>query len=143
MALWRPVAYYMGTPTEPFERTTKAQAMMESLVWEINPTDTGKVLAKNIIIGMENTPPASASREFMEAMSRLLNGEELSDALDIPRSSPYYRTLIWGYCFCVMSISYVIPKIHFLNRPIAMVGRLAFPICLVVVFFFRDYYFLE
>lgn len=124
IALWRLVAYYMGTPTEPLEDTTKARAMMESLlISQINPTEIGKVLAKNIVLGLENTAPAYASKEFMEAMSRLLNGDQLSDELEIPRSRLYYRMLIWGYCFWVSAISYVIPKIHFLDRRMIGVGR--------------------
>jgi hypothetical protein len=117
IALWRLVAYYMGTPTDPFENTAKARAMMESLIiYEIDTTETGKVLAKNIIIGLENTAPAFASKEFMEAMSRLLNGDQLADELDIPRPNLYYRMLIWGYCFWVMAISYIVPRIHFFDR---------------------------
>lgn len=117
IALWRLVAYYMGTPTEPFEDPTRARATMESLlISEIDPTEIGKVLAKNIIIGLENTAPAYASKEFMEALSRLLNGDLLSDELEIPRSSLYYRLMVWGYCFWVSGMSYVVPKIYFLDR---------------------------
>lgn len=117
IALWRLVAYYMGTPTEPFENTMKARAMMESLlISEIDPTETGRTLAKNIIIGLENTAPAYASKEFMEAMTRLLNGDQLSDELEIPRSNLYYRMLIWGYCFWVMGVSFFVPKIYFLDK---------------------------
>lgn len=117
IALWRLVAYYMGTPTEPFESPVKARAMMESLlISEIDPTETGKILAKNIIIGLENTAPAYASKEFMEAMSRLLNGDQLSNELDIPRPNLYYRMLIWGYVFWVMAVSFIVPKIWFLDR---------------------------
>lgn len=117
IALWRLVAYYMGTPTDPLESTEKARAMMESLlISEIDPTETGKVLAKNILIGLENTAPAFASKEFMEAMTRLLNGDQLADELDIPRSNLYYRMLIWGYCFWVMVVSYIVPKIYFIDR---------------------------
>ncbi|KAJ6034321.1 hypothetical protein N7499_001529 [Penicillium canescens] len=117
IALWRLVAYYMGTPTHPFEDIAKARAMMESLlITEIDPTEVGKILAKNIIIGLENTAPAYASKEFMEAMARLLNGDQLSDELDIPRPNLYYRMLIWGYCFWVMGISYIIPRISFLDK---------------------------
>jgi hypothetical protein len=117
IALWRLVAYYMGTPTHPFEDIAKARAMMESLlITEIDPTEVGKILAKNIIIGLENTAPAYASKEFMEAMARLLNGDQLSDELEIPRPNLYYRMLIWGYCFWVMGISYIIPRIPFLDK---------------------------
>ncbi|KAJ5795281.1 hypothetical protein N7457_001880, partial [Penicillium paradoxum] len=117
IALWRLVAHYMGTPTDPFESTVKARALMESfLVSEIAPTETGKILAKNIIIGLENTAPIYASKEFMEAMSRILNGDQLADALEIPRSNLYHRMLIWGYIFWVMAISYLVPRIYFLDR---------------------------
>ena len=52
----------------------------------------------------------------MEAMTRLLNGDQLADELDIPRSNLYYRMLIWGYCFWVMVVSYIVPKIYFIDR---------------------------
>ncbi|KAJ5602393.1 hypothetical protein N7537_005349 [Penicillium hordei] len=124
IALWRLVAYYMGTPTDPFASTEKARVMMESLlISEIDPTETGKVLAKNIIIGLENTAPTFASKEFMEAMTRLLNGDQLADELDIPRSSLYYRMLIWGYCFWVMAVSYIVPKIYFVDRMMISLRR--------------------
>ncbi|KAJ5547768.1 hypothetical protein N7513_005002 [Penicillium frequentans] len=117
IALWRLVAWYMGTPTDLFEDTQTAKATMESLlISEIDPTDVGRVLAKNIILGLENTAPAYASKEFMEALSRLLNGERLSDELEIPRSSLYYKVLIWGYCFWVSGTSFIIPRIHFIDR---------------------------
>ncbi|KAJ5222095.1 uncharacterized protein N7469_010982 [Penicillium citrinum] len=117
IALWRLVAYYMGTPTEPFEDPVRARATMESLlISEIDPTEIGKVLARNIIIGLENTAPAYASKEFMEALSRLLNGELLSNELEIPKSSLYYRIMIWGYCFWVSGMAYIVPKIYFLDR---------------------------
>lgn len=117
IALWRLVAWYMGTPTDLFVDTQTAKATMESLlISEIDPTDVGRVLAKNIILGLENTAPAYASKEFMEALTRLLNGERLSDELEIPRSSLYYRVLIWGYCFWVSGTSFIIPRIHFMDR---------------------------
>ncbi|KAH8430682.1 oxygenase MpaB family protein [Aspergillus melleus] len=107
LALWRLVAYYMGTPTEPFRSPATGRAMMESLlVSEINPTDVGKILAQNIILGLENTAPTYASKEFMEAMARHLNGHMLSDRLDLPRPNWYYQALIYGYCFVVMGVCY-------------------------------------
>lgn len=109
VALWRLVGHYLGTPTEPFESIPKAKAMMESLLAsEINPTDTGKILAKNIILSLENTAPSYASKEFMEAMTRKLNGDQLCDSLDIPRPGIYYRALIFGYCVVVMAFAYIV-----------------------------------
>ncbi|KAH8691592.1 hypothetical protein BGW36DRAFT_439393 [Talaromyces proteolyticus] len=107
IALWRLVGYYMGTPNEAFATTATARAMMESLlVSEVHPKETGIVLAKNIVIGLENTFPTFTSKEFMDAMARQLNGDQLADDLDIPRTSLYYQILIYGYCFVVMTIAY-------------------------------------
>ncbi|KAB8256614.1 hypothetical protein BDV32DRAFT_141056 [Aspergillus pseudonomiae] len=107
IALWRLVAYYMGTPTECFETTARARAMMESIsVSELDPTDTGRILAQNIIIGLENTAPTYASKEYLEAMARKLNGDELSDRLDLPRPSLYYQALVYGHCIMVMATCY-------------------------------------
>ncbi|KAE8154197.1 hypothetical protein BDV25DRAFT_126677 [Aspergillus avenaceus] len=107
IALWRLVAFYMGTPTEPFKTTARARAMMESLsLSELDPTDTGKILAHNIIIGLENTAPTYASKEYMEAMARQLNGDELSDRLALPRPALYYQALVYGHCFVVMVSCY-------------------------------------
>ncbi|KAA8642925.1 hypothetical protein EYZ11_009661 [Aspergillus tanneri] len=107
LALWRLVAHYMGTPTHSLQSRATSRAMMESLlVSEINPTDIGKILAQNIILGLENTAPIYASKEFMEAMARRLNGNKLSDKLDLPRPSIYYQALVYGYCFVVMGLCY-------------------------------------
>jgi hypothetical protein len=115
IALWRLVAHYMGTPTEPFETAAQGRVMMESLsVSELDPTETGKVLAQNILLGLENTAPTYASKEFLEAMARKLNGDELSDRLDLPRPALYYRVLVYGYCIAVMAACYglrMFPKI--------------------------------
>ncbi|OOG00069.1 hypothetical protein ASPCADRAFT_161577 [Aspergillus carbonarius ITEM 5010] len=107
IALWRLVAYYMGTPDTPFASQPAGRAMMESLtVSEFDPTDVSKLLAHNIILGLEKTAPTYASKEFMEAMARHLNGRQLSDRLDIPRTNIYYQALIYGYCFVVIGLTY-------------------------------------
>lgn len=109
IALWRLVAYYMGSPTYPFETRESSRATMESLlVSEIEPTAMSKVLARNIILSLENTPPTYASRGFMEAMARRLNGGLLSDRLDIPAPNIYYRLLIYGYCVFVIAFAYAV-----------------------------------
>ncbi|KAK9435504.1 hypothetical protein VB005_10301 [Metarhizium brunneum] len=35
----------------------------------------GRMLARNIATGLENTAPAYASKQYMDAMTRLLNGD--------------------------------------------------------------------
>ncbi|BAE56627.1 unnamed protein product [Aspergillus oryzae RIB40] len=117
IALWRLVAWYMGAPAEPFESAAKAKIWSESLlINEFAPTDTGRILAKNIVIGMENTAPTYASKEFMDALARLLNGDQLSDELHIPQTSLYYRMLMWGYCLSVKLQAKALPNIGFIEK---------------------------
>ncbi|KIX01120.1 uncharacterized protein Z518_10186 [Rhinocladiella mackenziei CBS 650.93] len=52
IALWRLVAFYMGTPTEFFSTPVKAKAIMESVyLYEYKPSPTSMSLARNIICG--------------------------------------------------------------------------------------------
>lgn len=124
IALWRLVAFYMGTPTDCFETTAQARAMMESLsVSEIDPTDTGRILAQNIILGLEYTAPTYASKEYLEAMARKLNGDELSDSLNLPRPSLYYQALVYGQCILVMAACYGLRVFPMLDQAIIELRR--------------------
>ncbi|KAL4904971.1 hypothetical protein BDW74DRAFT_24684 [Aspergillus multicolor] len=117
IAVWRLVAWYMGAPTEPFENAAKAKVVSESLlVNEFEPTDTGRILARNIAIGLENTAPIYASLEYMDALTRLLNGDQLADELHIPKTGVWHRMLMWGYCFWVQVQSKTIPVIPAVDR---------------------------
>lgn len=117
IALWRLVAYYMGTPTSYFSTPSRARAIMESLmIEEIKPSETGKVLANNIIISLQNQPPAYASREFLVASARWLNGDELADELGLERVSGYYRALVAGQCLFFMGVCYTYRSVGWLDR---------------------------
>lgn len=106
VALWRYIAYIMGCPTEPyFETPENAKAVMEMLLsTEVNPSDTGKLLANNIIKSLDDQPPGYASADFLIAGARWLNGNELGDRLGLARPSWYYWALIAGQnlFFCVL-----------------------------------------
>jgi hypothetical protein len=109
IALWRLVALYVGTPTAWFETPEKAKVIMESiLISEISPTETSKVLANNIITSLQDTPPTYASRDFLCASARWLNGHELADRLGLDRPGFYYYALMAGQCifFVVMCYTY-------------------------------------
>jgi hypothetical protein len=117
VALWRLIAHYTGTPTEPFETPDKARAIMESLLMnEINPTETSKVLAANIIRCLEAQPPAFASRSMLEVSARWLNGNELCDALGLGHPSLYYWGLMAGQCIFFMALCYTYRSIPYLDR---------------------------
>lgn len=117
IALWRLVAHYVGTPTDYFETPEKAKCMMESLlVSEIQPTETSKVLANNIILSLQEKPPTYASRDFLNASARWLNGNELADALGIGRPGLYYWALMAGQCIFFCCICYTYRSIPYLDR---------------------------
>jgi hypothetical protein len=107
IALWRLVAYYVGAPTEPFASPAKAKLMMESiLLSEVVPTETSKVLANNIILSLQGQAPTYASRDFLNANARWLNGHELADALGLGRPGIYYYALVAGQCVFFMALCY-------------------------------------
>ena len=117
IALWRLIAHYTGTPTDPFETPEKAKAIMESIVMrEIQPSQTSKLLAGNIIKCLEAQPPAYASRSFLEVNARWLNGNELSDALGLGQPSIYYWALMGGQCLFFMALCYFYRSFRSLDR---------------------------
>jgi hypothetical protein len=117
LALWRLVAHYIGTPPEYFETPERAKSMMESLlISEIRPSETSKVLANNIILSLQRQPPAYASRDFLIASARWLNGDELADALGLGRPSLYYKALVAGQCIFFVFICYTYRSIPYLDR---------------------------
>ena len=115
--LWRYVAYLMGTPTGFFETPEKARTIMEVLLlYEINPSDTSRILANNVIKCLMAQPPTYASKPFLEASSRWLNGNELCDGLGLGRPSIYYSCLVGGQCLFFMALCYTYRLIPHLDR---------------------------
>lgn len=117
IALWRLVAYYTGTPTEWFATSRQAKMLMESLIlYELDPSETSKVLAGNVIRSLEAQPPSYASRSFLEVNARWLNGNELCDALGLGRPSASYWALMAGQCLFFMFICYTHRSVPSLDR---------------------------
>ena len=135
LALWRLVAHYIGTPTDAFSSPSLAKAMMESLlISEINPSETSKVLANNIILSLQSQPPAYASREFLLASARWLNGDELADALALEKPSFYYKALVAGQCIFFVVVCYTYRSIPYLDRKKLKVRLYSLYICLCSLF---------
>lgn len=108
IALWRLVAHYIGTPTTYFSSPKCARAIMESiLITEVNPSPTSRILANNIIQSLHNQSPSYASRDFLSAGARWLNGNELGDALGLPRPSFYYWALVAGQCLFFIGLTFL------------------------------------
>ncbi|KAK1730620.1 tat pathway signal sequence [Colletotrichum acutatum] len=107
LALWRYVAYIMGTPTDAFSTLKRAKATMESLLAsEIQPSDTSRALANNVLTGLAEQPPSHVSREFLAAETYWLNGAKLARALAVERPPFYYSLLILGQCLFFMFMCY-------------------------------------
>ncbi|KXH51237.1 tat pathway signal sequence [Colletotrichum simmondsii] len=107
LALWRYVAYIMGTPTDAFSSLGRARATMESLLAsEIQPSDTSRALANNVLTGLAEQPPWHVSREFLAAETYWLNGPKLARALAVEKPPFYYSLLILGQCLFFMFMCY-------------------------------------
>jgi hypothetical protein len=108
LALWRYVAYLMGTPHDWLETPEKAKAMTESLlVSEIKPTAKSGNLANNIIYGFEGVAPIYASKGFLAAQTWWLNGSQLSRELKIEQPSIYHFALVFSQCCMFMFFAYL------------------------------------
>ncbi|KAF2839537.1 hypothetical protein M501DRAFT_973024 [Patellaria atrata CBS 101060] len=107
VALWRYIAYVIGCPADMFEAPAKAKAVMETLLYyEVQPTETSKILASNIIKSLQDRAPSFASADMLVAGARWLNGNELIDRLGLPRPGLYYWALMAGQCLFFMFMCY-------------------------------------
>ncbi|KAL6235542.1 hypothetical protein BDW75DRAFT_230267 [Aspergillus navahoensis] len=106
IALRRLVMYYMGSPHEVFEDKPTAKAFMEIVLYfeKLTPNRSDKFLRKTL---PSFTTPSFASKHFMKAMARHLNGDKQADGVDIPKTSLYYQTFMYGYCYLVIMIAYM------------------------------------
>lgn len=133
LALWRYVGYLLGIP-EALSATyladwRAAKAFFESLILaELVPTAGGGVLANNILTSLSAQPPTFASREFMCAEARWLNGAALCDELGIARPRWWYRALVGAQCVYFMVVCYVkrlVPAWDEKNREVSGCWELA------------------
>ena len=117
IALWRYIAYLTGTPSDCFETPEKARQALETLLlYEMNPTDTSKILVHNVIECLALQPPNYPSREYLEAFARWLNGDALCDALGLGRPGWYYWSLVAGQVMLSMWVSYTTRAFRRLDR---------------------------
>ncbi|KAF2114669.1 hypothetical protein BDV96DRAFT_613265 [Lophiotrema nucula] len=117
VALWRYIGYLLGTPTYHFETPARAKAIMESLlINEVHPSDMSKLMANNIIRALEKQPPTYVSPDMLVASARWLNGNDLADALGLPRVSWYYWALMTGQCLFFMALCYSYRSIPYLDK---------------------------
>lgn len=117
LALWRYIGHVIGCPDGLLDTPEKSKRLMESLLlYEIQPTETSKVLANNIIKSLAGAPPGYTSAEFLIASARWLNGNDLCDELGLMRPGPYYWMLMAGQCLFFAFWSYTYRSVPHLDR---------------------------
>lgn len=117
VALWRYLAYLIGAPTEFFETPERARKFQEAvLAYEINPTDTSRLLAQGLVKGLERQPPLYYSADMIIAGARFLNGDKLVDELGLYRPGAFYRTMISIQMLIYMAVVYTVREIPVLDR---------------------------
>jgi hypothetical protein len=97
IAVFRYLAYVLGTPSHYFATQTKAKAVMESLYYyETKPSPKSEIVLTNFINCLADSPPFNVSKSFLEAGGRWFNGHELCDELKVRRPSAFFYVLFQG-----------------------------------------------
>ncbi|PWY75124.1 transcriptional regulator [Aspergillus heteromorphus CBS 117.55] len=109
IALFRYLAFLLGTPTSYFETVEKGKRTMESLlVHELRTTDTSRTVAFNFVECVTNLPtPFQISKAFIEAGSRWINGDELCDELELGKPGALAYLSFSGHCILVTVIAWL------------------------------------
>jgi ribosomal protein S28E/S33 len=106
IALFRYLGYVLGTPDHYFDTVPKAKAAMESmLIHELHVTPTSLIVGHNFIECLKDLPPFNISTQFIEAGSRVLNGDDLCDSLGLGRPGWYSYACFRGHCWLVQSLA--------------------------------------
>ncbi|OAL44227.1 hypothetical protein IQ07DRAFT_636300 [Pyrenochaeta sp. DS3sAY3a] len=117
LALWRWIAYVLGTPHYVLETPERAHATMESMLYDcMKPTDNSRALVRNLITALDGVAPVYAPREFFEAGARYINGDELCDDIGLQRPGLYWQAVIRGQCWLLAIITYLSRSIPALDR---------------------------
>jgi hypothetical protein len=102
IALWRYIGYLLGTPTDYFSSVAQAKATMDSmLLHERQLTPTSLIVGYNFVQSIKDVPPVNVSKGFIEAGSRVMNGDEFCDSLDFDRPGFIHYACFQGHCWLV------------------------------------------
>lgn len=106
IAVWRYVGYILGVPGEYFNSVERSKAIMESMLYhEFRVTDTSKSLGHNFIQCLVDLPPVNISKEFIEAGSRVINGDRICDQLELGSPGYIAYASFRGYCWLVQLLN--------------------------------------
>ncbi|KAJ5971062.1 uncharacterized protein N7479_000980 [Penicillium vulpinum] len=106
LALFRYIAYVMGTPDSFFKGTEQSKATMESIMMcEPEPTESSKSIGANFVTAIQDYPGVNVSKPMLEVGCRVLNGEELGDKMGFSRPRTFYRVSFRGWCQLLVFIT--------------------------------------
>ncbi|KAK1590317.1 transcriptional regulator [Colletotrichum navitas] len=106
VALWRYLGHVLGTPTDHFTSAAKAKVLMDSMSFnERLITDMSLVAGHNFVETVRDVPPVYLSAGFIEAGSRVLNGDALCDQLGMGRPGVYHYACFRGFCWLVRTLT--------------------------------------
>lgn len=119
IAIFRYLGYILGTPDHYFDTVPKAKAVMESmLIHELHITPTSLIVGHNFVECLKDLPPFNISAQFIEAGSRLLNGDELCDSLGLGRPGWYSYACFKGHCWLVQVLALAQQSVPFLDHAV-------------------------
>ncbi|KAH6884177.1 hypothetical protein B0T10DRAFT_493706 [Thelonectria olida] len=117
IALFRYLGYVLGTPDEYFATVPKAKAVMESmLIHELHVTPTSLIVGHNFVECLKDLPPFNVSAQFIEAGSRVLNGDGLCDSLGLGRPGWFPYACFKGHCWLVRVLALAQQTIPSIDR---------------------------
>ncbi|KAK2002104.1 transcriptional regulator [Colletotrichum falcatum] len=106
VALWRYIGHVLGTPTDHFASAAGARVLMDSMSFnERLVTDMSLVAGHNFVETVRDLPPVNLSAGFIEAGSRVLNGDDLCDRLGMGRPGAYHYACFRGFCWLVRTLA--------------------------------------
>ena len=106
MALFRYAGHVIGTPHEPFFSSAAAgKACMESIELSLRPTEKSKILGHNFIECLRDVAPLNLSRPFLEAGTRVINGEEHGALIGIAKPGLLAYCRFYGLCFVLRGLT--------------------------------------
>lgn len=107
-----------------------AKAYTEAIAYHgMNPSENSKILSQNVVSVLAGQPPFYPSSDFIVAVARWLNGDELCDMLGLPQTSFLSKVLVFAQCVFCCYIAYagrIFPS--FDKRRIPLVKKMVYAI---------------
>lgn len=117
LALWRWVTYVIGAPSYVLDSPERALATMESIMYEcLKPTANSRALAQNLVKALDGVAPIYVPKDYFEAGTRFVNGDEICDAVGIGNPSLYWKAVVRGQAWLLIVVTYIGRSIPWWDR---------------------------